>query len=254
MADHEEDNQADKGDSIKLPHMPLWVYQIDTDRDCRGMPDATFGRYMRLLIRQWIEGCVPATPAEAMRDAMLDPGSEGDIQSLLDRKFSIRDGSVRRNGKCDEERQEAIRKVLLNREHARKGGRAKALASAKASAKASAHLRASGSVSESESLPELPERLRCATVKAALAEWIAHRREIRKKFTKRAAGMCFKKWTEEGWTPERVVRAIEHSIGNTYTGICEPAGGGGVRTVRATADDEKRRIIQELRSTKENAA
>lgn len=112
----------------KLPHMPLWVYDLDTDRDCRKMSDATFGRYMRLLIRQWIEGCVPATPTEAMRDAMLDPGSEADIQRLLDQKFTLKDGQARRNVKCFDARNDAIKKVLTLRKNGSYGGLAKAKA------------------------------------------------------------------------------------------------------------------------------
>ena len=108
---------------IKLPHMPLWVYDLDTDRDCRRMSDAQFGRYMRLMIRQWIEGSVPATPTEAIRDAMLDPGSEGDIQSLLDRKFSDKVEAGRGNPKLAQVRQECLAKVETNRANGKKGGR-----------------------------------------------------------------------------------------------------------------------------------
>lgn len=131
--------------------MPLWVYDIDTDRDCRKMPDAEFGRYMRLLIRQWIEGSVPATPAECVRDAVLDPGSEGDIQSLLDRKFSLKSGTERRNPKCAEERDIAVAKCQTNRANGSLGGRPKAKSNGYPNAKPNGSIRASGSGSDSSS-------------------------------------------------------------------------------------------------------
>jgi hypothetical protein len=85
----------------------------------------------------------------------------------------------------------------------------------------------SDSVSVSDSLPEIPEALRTETVREALREWSAHCRDMKKRFTKRAAGMCFKKWTEEGWTSQRVVAAIHHSIRQTYLGIYEEPSARG---------------------------
>lgn len=162
---------------MKLPHMPLWVYDIDTDRDCRKMSDATFGRYMRLLIRQWIEGSVPAKPPEAVRDAMLDPGSEGDVQSLLDRKFTQRDGDERRNVKCDEERRGAIEKCERNRSAGRKGGVAKASANAVANAKANGQTRASGSDSDSSGRGSAEGETIEAAI-SALADWARAERNV----------------------------------------------------------------------------
>ena len=43
-----------------LPHMPLWVYDIEADEDCSLMTLEEFGAFMRLLIRQWIEGSIPS--------------------------------------------------------------------------------------------------------------------------------------------------------------------------------------------------
>lgn len=134
----------------KLPHMPLWVFDIDTDRSCRAMPDQEFGRYMRLLIRQWIEGSVPAGAVDAARDAMLDPGAEDSLQSLLDRKFSEKDGGFRRNKRCAEERESAIAKCEANREKGRLGGLAKAKAKAKADGLAPVSDSDSGSKSSSK--------------------------------------------------------------------------------------------------------
>lgn len=106
-----------------IPYMPLWVFALDTDRDCRSMPDAQFGRYMRLLIRQWIEGSVPGDAAAAIRDAMLDSGADDDVKALLDRKFTERvDGGVA-NSKCHAVRSETMEKVNTNRANGKKGGR-----------------------------------------------------------------------------------------------------------------------------------
>jgi len=122
----------------KLPHMQLWVYDIDTDRDCRRMCDAEFGRYMRLIIRQWIEGDVPSDAADAVRDARLDHDAVDSVTSLLDRKFSLRDGSGRMNRRCHEEREKATAKVERLRAIGHAGGKAKAEAHAKANGEADA--------------------------------------------------------------------------------------------------------------------
>lgn len=119
------------------------------------MSDAQFGRYMRLLIRQWIEGSVPATPAECLRDAMLDPGSEGDVQSLLDRKFSEKIESGRGNTRLHQVRQETLAKCIENRNRASRAGKASAearsLTGSSTTSSTSSQPRASDSVSDSVS-------------------------------------------------------------------------------------------------------
>jgi uncharacterized protein YdaU (DUF1376 family) len=132
----------------KLPYLKLWVYDIDSDRECRRMNDATFGRYMRLLILQWIEGDVPANATDAARDAGVDNGATEAIQSLLDRKFPL-DGSVRRNPRLAAERDEAMGISKIRSEVGRVGGLAKANALANAKQTRSKCHTGSGSVSGS---------------------------------------------------------------------------------------------------------
>lgn len=114
--------------AFELPYMPLWVVDIDTDRDCRAMTDAEFGRYMRLLFRQWMEGDVPTDARSAIRDAMLDPDAVESVQTLLDLKFNERSGRATRgrNRRCNELREAAITKAETNRRNGAKGGRPKA--------------------------------------------------------------------------------------------------------------------------------
>lgn len=114
--------------AFELPYMPLWVVDIDTDRDCRAMTDAEIGRYMRLLFRQWMEGDVPTDATRAIRDAMLDPDAVESVQRLLDMKFSDRSGpdGRARNPRCHELREAAIAKAEVNRRNGSKGGRPKA--------------------------------------------------------------------------------------------------------------------------------
>lgn len=60
--------------------MPLPVYDIETDEMCRLMDLAEFGAYMRLLIRQWIEGSIPADPIKIAR---LLGGNTKETERLL---------------------------------------------------------------------------------------------------------------------------------------------------------------------------
>lgn len=59
--------------------------------------------------------------------------------------------------------------------------------------------------------------------RAAWAEWVGHRADIRKKLTRRAVRMQLRKLDEIGVA--RAVDAIEHSIASGYTGLFEPKNG-----------------------------
>src|SRR5690606_31173077 len=107
---------------VKLPYMPLYVHDIESDRDCRTMSDAEFGRYTRLLIRQWVEGDVADDAQSIIRDAMLDHDAVESVQSLLDRKFPVIGPGIRANKRLAEIRDEMAQKVSMNRENGRKGG------------------------------------------------------------------------------------------------------------------------------------
>jgi uncharacterized protein YdaU (DUF1376 family) len=107
----------------KLPYMPLYVHDIESSRYCRKMTDADFGRYMRILIRQWVEGHVDADPVEVVKDAMLDHGSDESVAAMLNARFPLTKGGFRANPRCAVIRDETLAKVEVNRTNGRRGGR-----------------------------------------------------------------------------------------------------------------------------------
>ena len=65
------------------------------------------------------------------------------------------------------------------------------------------------------------------TFVAAWSEWVAHRTEIKKPLTERAARKQLKTCKEIGY--ERAIKAIEHSIAGGYQGLFEPGRSGRPR-------------------------
>lgn len=108
----------------KLPPMPLMVEEIMDDGFCRGLSDADFGRYMRMLCRQWLEGAVPADAGKTVMDAGLDHASEGPTAKLLEEKFMVRDG-LAVNPRLDEVRRKRLDLAEKRRANGRLGGRPK---------------------------------------------------------------------------------------------------------------------------------
>jgi hypothetical protein len=123
-------------------------------------------------------------------------------------------------------RDEEIRQIRAK--SGRKGGKASVKQKrSKPSSKTQANTQApSDSDSVSDSSPEIPEGIDSATVREAVAEWSAYRRESRKPWSKRSASMCFRQWQSAGWSQARIVAAIRHSIANGYQGIYEPSANG----------------------------
>lgn len=119
-----------------LPPMPVHVADLMSDSDCRQMSDAEFGRYLRLLFRQWEEGSVPASPHEAVKDAGLDAGSEGSVGSILEAKFDVKD-DVCLNAKCAAIRATRLAQAEKRRANGKLGGRPKKNAPARKPAGAS---------------------------------------------------------------------------------------------------------------------
>jgi hypothetical protein len=166
----------------------------------------------------------------------VDGGADANLpllRELLDKEVAKR----RRSGAIYSNR--VVHDVEVREAHAKAGSSG---GQAKAKQKSSKHIsKCSDSVSESESLfSEIPETLRTESVRGALREWCAHCRDVKKRFTKRAAGMSFKKWAEEGWTPQRVVAAIHYSIRQVYKGIYEDPMGQHGRSLRPLTFTEKR--------------
>lgn len=112
--------------TIKPPYMPLWVYDLNSDEDCMMMSDADFGRYMRLLMRQWVEGDIPSDENQLVKLCFLDRDSAPKVAQLLEQKFTLRNGDRCANSRCDEERSKAIAKLKAYRKNGKKGGRPKA--------------------------------------------------------------------------------------------------------------------------------
>ena len=223
---------------MKLPHMPLWVYDIESDEACALMTHEQFGVYIRLLIRQWIEGSIPADP---QRLAMLirEPSERfserfSDVLAKFD-QHPEKPGRLI-NGRLHTERAKAVDKVEKNRIAGRKGGLSKE-ANALADAKANAAIRASDSeyISESSSggvqggnaEPDLSPTLDTPDFRQAWADWYEYRRQAKlKKYTAMGAKKQLKRMEAIGH--DAAIKAIEHSIAQQYHGIHEGGGGKAV--------------------------
>ena len=97
---------------------------------------------------------------------------------------------------------------------------------------------------------ELPAELDTPEMRAALADWERHRREIRKPLTRTCAAKQLKRFAE--WGMERSIRAIEYTIAQGWQGLREPemrAGRAGSER-RPTAAEllAKAKAIEEARS------
>ena len=155
--------------STKAPHMPVWIADIETDRFCRGLTDAQFGRYMRLLFRQWIEGDIPAELPDIIRDARIDADCNGELQTLLDAKFPPAEGGdgERQNLVCKAIRDEVHRKIQTNRDNGKLGGRPRnptdnqTVKRTQSESKPNGSIRVSDSESNSESDSSLPDKGEC---------------------------------------------------------------------------------------------
>ena len=224
---------------MKLPHMPLWVYDVETDETCALMSPEAFGIYVKLLMRQWIEGSIPADEAALLRLLRLPSERYSGCLANALAKFSPCNGNPDRlaNARLTEERDKAVAKVEKNRLAGRKGGLASANAQADggADAQATAPIRAYDSDSNTSSSgkggaggkPEdvpIPLTLDTEKFRQAWADWVKHRGEIKKKLTPLAVAKALKALEKLGH--DRAISAIEHSIANGWTGIDEPANGG----------------------------
>lgn len=81
--------------------------------------------------------------------------------------------------------------------------------------------------------PSLPSELRTDEFAAAWADWLRHRREIRKPLKPTAAAHKLRQLA--AWGSARAVAAIRHSLGNGWQGIFEAdAGSAGAGPARST--------------------
>lgn len=139
----------------KLPHMPLWVYDITTDEDCIAMTLEQRGAYIWLLMRQWIEGSLPNNPTVLSRLIQTEPdGFASVIWPAIKNKFQSCGHSRIINKKLAEHRTAALEKVRKNRQNGRLGGRPKKTERLSES-EPNGSIRVSGSEYDSDSLPPL---------------------------------------------------------------------------------------------------
>ena len=228
---------------IALPHMPLFVVDIETDEMCRLMGDAPFGAYIRCLIRLWIEGSLPAEPSAVSKLV----GSPVDrLAKFLDAKFPVGADGRRRNPKLEEIRHDRMEKSAKNREAAGKrwgsertsNRTCERITERTSVGIADAMPRTSDSVSDSGSSlwvgvqgkgakppPVPPDPLNTPAFIAAWGEWVAYRRQRRLSVLQPASVAA--QWQRLAvMGHDQAIAAIQHSIANAYQGIFEPKENG----------------------------
>lgn len=107
----------------KLPHMPLWVYDLEADEDCALMSLSEYGAYMKLLQRQWIEGSIPNDTTRLARLLRVTNDEMNQLWSALSPKFTEDSEGRLFNPRLDDERDKALAKVERNRANGKRGGR-----------------------------------------------------------------------------------------------------------------------------------
>lgn len=254
--------------AIKLPHMPIWVYDLEADEDCSLMSLAEYGAYMRLLQRQWIEGSVPVDMARLARLLRVTIDEMESIWPVLAPKFA-EDGRGRlKNHRLDQERESALRKVEVNKANGKRGGRPKKTERL-SEEKPNGSIRVSGSGSGSDYgdsssggsaeggivFPLGSDCLDTPEFRAKWAEWIAYRRERKlPRWIKRTVQSKLLTLAKAGH--DTAIATIQLSIDNGYNGL-DPAWlsgkgpGGGGQTPQSRA--EARRAEQRGKEHPEDA-
>lgn len=110
--------------TTKLPHMPLWVYDIKADESCQMMTASQFGVYMRLLIHQWTEGSIPSDPDD-LAFLVGRCTSFSKTWAVVSRKFVETDDGRLINERLDGERREVLEKVERRRKAGAKGAQSR---------------------------------------------------------------------------------------------------------------------------------
>ncbi len=221
---------------IALPHMPLFVIDLETDETCKLMDDAHYGSYVRCLVRQWIEGSLPGDLGTVAR-LVGSPAKR--VGTFLDAKFPIGADGRRRNTKLDDLRADRLAKADKNRESANKRwgsgrtseGTCERISEMDAIGDAKGVPRASDSVSGSGScsVPGVgvqgkgaapPDPLNTPEFIAAWSAWTGYRHEAKHRTLKPASVAAqWRRLARMGH--DRAIAAIEHSIANAYQGVFE---------------------------------
>lgn len=87
---------------------------------------------------------------------------------------------------------------------------------------------------QAQDMPEIPEALNTPAFRSAWADFIAHRKSIRKPMSPKAAELNMRKCITLG--PDTACNAIEQSIANGWTGIFEPKAATGVNGSKPKRD------------------
>lgn len=256
--------------SIKLPHMPLWVYDLEADEDCSLMTLAEYGAYIRLLQRQWIEGNIPNETERLARLLRVTPDEFDSIWQMIGTKFREEPDTGRlANPRLAEERDRCIQKALKNRENGKKGGRppknrkdnpeeTERLSESKPNGSIRAYGSGSGygSVSSKGRSAEeggvdllFPEGAECLDTQAfrdQWGEWLAYRREKRWGLPADITVKTqFLKLAKVGH--DQAIETIKLSISNDWRGLFpeKGAGGAGGQAEAAAQERRKRKRAQE---------
>ena len=187
--------------AIKLPHMPLWVYDLEADEDCSLMSLAEYGAFLRLLQRQWIEGTIPACEKRLARLLRVSQDEFAEIWEMIRHKFTEDQEGRLINARLESERSKALEKVEKNRAAANKrwgnaDGDADASSDANANENADGMLRAYGSGSgsgsgSSEEKKVEKEKWNDSKFEEWWSAWPSHKR-------KQAKDNCRAKWRNNG--------------------------------------------------------
>jgi uncharacterized protein YdaU (DUF1376 family) len=244
------------------PCFPFYVDDFSSDGKVEAMTTEEVGAYMLLLCKAWRErppGSIPDDDRVLARWARLTPDRWRECRSAVlaafiagkdSRWHQKRMRKVYEKMRISAERRSAAGKAGAGRRWSKSGGeREMPIASdcysnANADAMANDGLSLSSSssypLSSSEELilaPDkpakkktvevgdvtLPDGMDTETVKAALADWLAHHRRRRQPYRDPSAvARLFK-----GHTPQTFVEAVQFSIANNYQGLFSPKGGGG---------------------------
>lgn len=100
---------------------------------------------------------------------------------------------------------------------------------------------------EKDQAVALPEKLNCDQFRTAWAEWVAFRRESRKRLTPSTINKQLTMLA--GWGPAKAVRAIERSIRNGWQGLFDPdeQAGKAIPGDATEAEDAWQTVIDSLR-------
>lgn len=200
-----------------LPYYPRYPKDIAADHKVLVMDNRAFGAYNRLLDIAWHEEPAASLPTD---DRILAAYAKESLEGWLEIKPLILPCFTERNGRLWQKRMKAIHDEMTEKHRKRVesgslGGRPKAK---RKQCFSNASLRASDSESESVSLPFDSEAFR-----EAWELWEQHRREIRKPLKPTATKRQLANLKELG--EQRAIAAINHSIGQGWTGIFEPTVG-----------------------------